>query len=319
MCWSLSGTANIALSAGDATIASSSQHRHGCPPALKNPNDPNGDPNGHRQLASDDALVDMRDVHFSYGTRPIYTGLSLAVRRGDVTVVMGPSGSGKSTMLNFIGRRLKPDAGDVYFDGIDLSSLNRSALFDLRKRMGMLFQSSALLTDLSVFENVAFPVREHTDLPESLVRQLVLLKLEMVGLRGARDLMPAELSGGMQRRVALARAIALDPDLVIYDEPFTGLDPISMGVIVKLIRELNDALGTTSIVVTHDVDEGLSIADYVYLLGNGQVIGHGTPDEMHASESEEIRQFMNGLPDGPVAYHYPASTLAEDLLAGGDS
>jgi len=195
---------------------------------------------------TDDSLVELRDVHFSYDTRPIYTGLTLSVPRGGVTVVMGPSGSGKSTMLNFIGRRLKPDAGDVVFDGIDISSLSRSQMFALRKRMGMLFQSSALLTDLSVFENVAFPVREHTDLPERLIRHLVLLKLEMVGLRGARDLMPAELSGGMQRRVALARAIALDPDLVIYDEPFTGLDPISMGVIVKLIRELNDALGTTS-------------------------------------------------------------------------
>lgn len=266
-----------------------------------------------------DSLVELRDVHFSYDTRPIYTGLTLSVPRGGVTVVMGPSGSGKSTMLNFIGRRLQPNSGDVFFDGIDIDKLSRSEMFALRKRMGMLFQSSALLTDLSVFENVAFPVREHTQLPESLIRHLVLLKLEMVGLRGARDLMPAELSGGMQRRVALARAIALDPDLIIYDEPFTGLDPISMGVIVKLIRELNDALGTTSIVVTHDVEEGCSIADYVYLLGGGKVIGHGTPQEMHNSDSEDIRQFMNGLPDGPVAYHYPADALEQDLFDGGSS
>ena len=227
---------------------------------------------------------------------------------------MGPSGCGKSTLLNFIGGRLKPDSGDILVDGQSVPKLSQHSLYELRKRMGMMFQSSALLTDLTVFENVAFPLREHTDLPEVLIRNLVLMKLELVGLRGTRDLMPAQLSGGMARRVALARAISLDPMMVMYDEPFTGLDPISMGVIVKLIRELNDALGTTSIVVTHDVLEGCSIADYVYLLGKQGVIGFGTPAEMMASDSEEIRQFMDGLPDGPVPYHYPAANYVNDLF-----
>lgn len=261
-----------------------------------------------------DYLVELSDVTFSFDSRPIYDNLNLRIPRNKITVVMGPSGCGKSTLLNFIGGRLKPDSGEILVDDQMVPRLSQNGLYELRKRMGMMFQSSALLTDLSVSENVAFPIREHTDLSEVLIRNLVLMKLELVGLRGTRDLMPAQLSGGMARRVALARAIALDPMMVMYDEPFTGLDPISKGVIVKLIRELNDALGTTSVVVTHDVQEGCSIADYVYLLGKGGVIGHGTPDEMRVSDSEEIRQFMDGLPDGPVPYHYPAAKYIDDLF-----
>lgn len=261
-----------------------------------------------------DSLVRVRDLHFSYGARPVLQGVDLEIPRGQVTAVMGPSGTGKTTLLNFIGGRLRPARGSVWVDGLEVPRLGRRALYALRKRMGMLFQTGALLTDLNVFDNVAFPVREHTDLPEPLVRNLVLLKLELVGLRGARDLMPSELSGGMARRVALARAIALDPMLVMYDEPFTGLDPISMGVIVKLIRELNDALGLTSIVVTHDVPEACSIADRVYLVADGRVIGHGTPAELQASGDPQVRQFMDGLPDGPVPYHYPGPAYEADLL-----
>ncbi len=238
--------------------------------------------------------------------------------RGKVTAIMGPSGCGKSTLLNFIGGRIRPHSGTIVVDGEQVNKMSRKQLFQLRKRIGMMFQSSALLTDMSVFDNVAFPIREHTELPEELIRYMVLLKLEMVGLRGARDMMPAELSGGMARRVALARAISLDPMLVMYDEPFTGLDPISMGVIVKLIREVNDALGMTSVVVTHDVAEGCSIADYVYLIAHGEVIGHGTPQQLNESDSEEVKQFMAGLPDGPVPYHYPAEAYGEDMFAQRD-
>ena len=259
-------------------------------------------------------LIEVKDLVFGYGKRLIFDQINLSIPKGKVTVIMGPSGCGKSTMLKFFGGSLMPFEGDVVFDGINVPSLKREQLFELRKRMGMMFQSNALLTDINVFENVAFPLREHTDLPDSLIHHLVLLKLEMVGLRGARDLMPAELSGGMARRVALARAIALDPDLVMYDEPFTGLDPISMGVAVKLIKELNEALGTTSVVVTHDVPEGAGIADYIYLLGNGNVVGHGSPEEMMNSDNEQVKQFMNGLPDGPVAFHYPAEPIGDDLL-----
>jgi len=242
----------------------------------------------------------------------------MAIPRGKVTAIMGPSGCGKSTLLNFIGGRVRPHAGTVTVDGEQVNGMSRRQLFRLRKRMGMMFQSSALLTDMTVFENVAFPLREHTELPEQLIRHMVLLKLEMVGLRGARQMMPAELSGGMARRVALARAISLDPMLVMYDEPFTGLDPISMGVIVKLIREINDALEMTSVVVTHDVAEGCSIADYIYLIAHGDVIGHGTPQQLQQSDSDEVRQFMAGLPDGPVPYHYPAEDYAKDLFAEAD-
>ncbi|MFQ5759666.1 MAG: ATP-binding cassette domain-containing protein, partial [Acidiferrobacterales bacterium] len=230
--------------------------------------------------------------------------------------ILGGSGTGKTTLLNLIGGRLHPDAGDVIVEGRSVPALTTAELYDIRKRMGMLFQSGALLTDLNVFDNVAFPIREHTRLPESIIRNLVLLKLELVGLRGARTLLPAQLSGGMARRVALARAIALDPLMVMYDEPFTGLDPISMGVIVKLIRELNDALSMTSIVVTHDVADACSIADYIYLIGDGSILAQGTSEDMQKTESTEVRQFMDGLPDGPVPYHYPAADYIDDLLQG---
>ena len=268
---------------------------------------------GNAAFSDSDTLVHIEDLRFIRGHRAIFDGLSLRIPRGKVTVIMGSSGTGKTTILNLIGGRLNPARGRVIVDGESVPKLSKRALFTLRKRMGVLFQSGALLTDLSVFENVAFPIREHTDLPEALLRHVVLMKLETVGLRGARDLMPAELSGGMARRVALARAIALDPMMVMYDEPFAGLDPISMGVIVKLIRELNDALGITSVVVTHDVVEACTIADYIYLVGEGRVIAAGTPAEMNASSTEEVRQFMGGLPDGPVPYHYPAADYFADL------
>ncbi|MHB1753013.1 MAG: ABC transporter ATP-binding protein [Acidiferrobacter sp.] len=263
---------------------------------------------------STDPLVTVRDLAFARDGRPIFRDLNLTVERGSVTAIMGGSGTGKTTLLSLIGGRLIPDRGSVAVAGEVVGALSRKALFGLRRRMGMLFQSNALLTDLDVFENVAFPMREHTRLPESLIHHLVLMKLELVGLRGARHLFPAELSGGMARRVALARAIALDPMMVMYDEPFAGLDPISMGVIVKLIRELNDALGMTSIVVTHDVVEACGIADYIYLLGDGRVIAQGTSADMQKTDAPEVRQFMAGLPDGPVAFHYPAPGYLDDLM-----
>jgi phospholipid/cholesterol/gamma-HCH transport system ATP-binding protein len=264
--------------------------------------------------ASKEVLVDIRDVFFSRGERPILKGISLPIRRGEVTAIMGGSGCGKTTLLNLIGGRIKPDRGTITVDGQSVPDLGTKELFELRKRMGMLFQTGALLTDLTLFENVAFPIREHTKLPESLLRKVVLMKLEAVGLRGARDLMPSELSGGMARRAALARAIALEPMMIMYDEPFTGLDPISKGVIAKLIRELNQSLGITSIVVSHDVAETCAISDYAYLVGDGQIMGEGTPAEVQKSKSEHIRQFMEGLPDGPVPYQYPAGDYVEDLM-----
>ncbi len=264
--------------------------------------------------ADKEVLVEIRDVFFSRGERLILKGISLPIRRGEVTAIMGGSGCGKTTLLNLIGGRIKPDRGTLTVDGQSVPDLRTSELFELRKRMGMLFQTGALLTDLSLFENVAFPIREHTKLPESLLRKVVLMKLEAVGLRGARDLMPSELSGGMARRAALARAIALEPMMIMYDEPFTGLDPISKGVIAKLIRELNQSLGITSIVVSHDVAETCSISDYAYLVGDGQIMGEGTPAEVQKSKSEHIRQFMEGLPDGPVPYQYPAGDYIEDLM-----
>ncbi len=260
-----------------------------------------------------DVLVDIRDVHFKYAERQILKGITLPVRRGQVVAIMGGSGSGKTTLLNLIGGRIKPTGGTLTIDGQSVPDLKTRDLFALRKRMGMLFQTGALLTDLSVFENVAFPIREHTRLPESILRKVVLMKLEAVGLRGARDLMPSELSGGMARRAALARAIALEPMMIMYDEPFTGLDPISKGVIAKLIRELNQSLGITSIVVSHDVAETCMISDYAYLVGDGRIIGEGTPAEVQKSKSEHVRQFMDGLPDGPVPYQYPAGDYIEDL------
>ena len=275
-----------------------------------------------RDVASDrldarpEVLVEIRGLCFRRGERVIFEDLDLDIRRGTVTAVMGPSGTGKTTLLKLITGQLHPDAGTIRFDGRDVTRLDRAELYRLRRRMGMLFQSGALLTDLSVFDNVAYPLREHTNLSASMVRKLVLLKLEAVGLRGARDLMPSELSGGMARRVALARAIALDPMMILYDEPFTGQDPISMGMLMALIRQLNDASGLTSILVSHDVRETASIADYLYVIFQGRVVAQGTPDDLAADRSEWVRQFMDGLPDGPVHFHYPASELAEDLLTG---
>lgn len=264
--------------------------------------------------AAADALVRVRGLRFGFGKRLIYDGMDLDIPRGKVTAIMGPSGTGKTTLLRLIGGQWRPQSGSIHFDGQDVHAQSRSALFELRKRMGMLFQNGALLTDLTVFENVAFPLREHTTLPESMIRDLVLMKLEAVGLRGARDLYPEELSGGMARRVALARAIALDPAMVMYDEPFTGQDPISMGVLMRLIRTLNEALGLTSIIVSHDVEEVLSIADHAYVVSGGKVLAHGTPGEIREAQSETVRQFLQGLPDGPVRFHYKAPDYAADLL-----
>jgi phospholipid/cholesterol/gamma-HCH transport system ATP-binding protein len=236
------------------------------------------------------------------------------IPRGQITAIMGPSGTGKTTLLRLIGGQLKPQKGSIEIESLDIPCLSLSELYRLRKRMGMLFQSGALLTDLNVFENVAFPLREHTQLPEMLIRHLVLMKLQAVGLRGARHLMPSELSGGMARRVALARALALDPMMMMYDEPFTGQDPISMGVLVRLIRSMNDALGLTSLIVSHDIHETAEIADLIYIISNGKVIGFGTPDELKGSNSAWVKQFMNAESDGPVPFHYPASTYSEELL-----
>ncbi len=254
-------------------------------------------------------------MHFSRGARTIFNGLSLAIERGKINALMGPSGTGKTTLLKLIGGQLRPAKGTIVVDGQNVHRLRRRALYALRKRMGMLFQSGALLTDLNVFENVAYPLREHTKLPEEMIRDLVLMKLEAVGLRGARALMPSELSGGMARRVALARAIVLDPMMIMYDEPFTGLDPITKGTIVTLIRQLNQTLGLTSLVVSHDVEEAMSIADCVYVIAEGIVVEAGTPGSMKNSSSAWVHQFMQGQPDGPVPFHYAAPDYAEDLLA----
>jgi phospholipid/cholesterol/gamma-HCH transport system ATP-binding protein len=262
------------------------------------------------------SLVELRDVVFGYGERAILNGVNLVIPRGKVTAIMGASGGGKTTVLRLIGRQLQPMSGQVLLDGVDMATLDERGLQAARRRMGMLFQLGALFTDLTVFENVAFPLREHTNLSESMIRDLVLMKLNAVGLRGARDLLPSQVSGGMARRVALARAIALDPDLIMYDEPFAGLDPISMGIAATLIKNLNHALGVTSIVVSHDVDETFLIADHVVFIANGRIAAQGTPAEMRASEDPLVRQFVAGQADGPVHFHYPAVPVAEDFGVG---
>ncbi|HWS62117.1 MAG TPA: ABC transporter ATP-binding protein [Steroidobacteraceae bacterium] len=269
-------------------------------------------------MNQDSPIVEIRNLGYAVGGRPIFDGLDMDIPRGKVTAVMGPSGTGKTTLLRLVTGQVRADTGSIHVAGEDMLRLKRADLYGLRRRMGMLFQNGALLTDLSVFENVAFPIREHTDLPERLIRQLVLIKLEAVGLRGAADLMPSELSGGMGRRVALARAIVMDPEILIYDEPFVGLDPISMGVILRLIRRLNDTLGLTSIVVSHDVQEISTVSDNVFLLSAGKVVARGSPQELRANPSEVVRQFVSGLPDGPVAFHYPAPDYYGQLLARGE-
>jgi phospholipid/cholesterol/gamma-HCH transport system ATP-binding protein len=263
--------------------------------------------------SSSSPLVVLRDLHFAYGDRPILQGVSLAVPRGKITALMGASGGGKTTVLRLIGGQYTAQSGSLVFDGQEVSQLSHAQLYAARRRMGMLFQFGALFTDISVFDNVAFPLREHTDLPEAMVRDIVLMKLEAVGLRGARDLLPSEISGGMARRVALARAIALDPELVMYDEPFAGLDPISLGTAARLIRQLNDALGLTSIIVSHDLDETFAIADQVIVLANGRIAAQGTPDEVRQSRDPLVHQFVNAEPDGPVQFHYPATGAAQDF------
>jgi phospholipid/cholesterol/gamma-HCH transport system ATP-binding protein len=267
--------------------------------------------------ALDNPLVRLRDVRFAYGEREILRGIDLSVHRGQVVAIMGGSGCGKTTLLRLIGGQLQASSGSIEVDGQAVGRLSRDELYGLRRRMGMLFQFGALFTDMSVFDNVAFPLREHTDLPPELIRDLVRLKLNAVGLRGAEALSPAELSGGMARRVALARAVALDPMLIMYDEPFAGLDPISLGVIGQLIRRLNDALGASSIMVTHDIHESLEIVDYVYFISEGRIVAQGTPDDIRASSDPFVHQFVNAEADGPVPFHYPAPPLEASLLGEG--
>ncbi len=271
----------------------------------------------HDSTAS--SIVRIEHLDFGYGERPILSDINLTIRRGQVVAVMGASGGGKTTLLRLIGGQVRPQRGQVLFEDRDLAAASRAEIYAMRRRMGMLFQFGALFTDMSVFDNVAFPLREHTDLPESMIRDLVLMKLNAVGLRGARDLYPSELSGGMARRVAMAREIALDPALVMYDEPFAGLDPISLGISARLIRSLNDALGLTSIVVSHDVDITFDIADYVFILGNGRLVAHGTPQQMRDSTDPLVHQFVRGESDGPVHFHYPAAAVADDFLRAGSA
>lgn len=262
-------------------------------------------------------LIEVRDLSFRRGDRVIFDGVDLDLARGSVTAVMGPSGSGKTTLLRLITGQLRAHGGSVRVEGEDVARMPSSALYALRKRMGVLFQSGALFTDLDVFDNVAFPLREHTNLPESMIRTLVLLKLQAVGLRGARSLKVNELSGGMARRVALARAIALDPKLILYDEPFAGQDPISMGILLRLIRSLNSALKLTSLVVSHDIHETCEIADYGYVIAQGKVIGHGPPQALLASHEPMLKQFLGGHADGPVRFHHPAPPYREDVVGAG--
>jgi phospholipid/cholesterol/gamma-HCH transport system ATP-binding protein len=260
-----------------------------------------------------DTLVELRDVRFGYGERVILDGISLTVPRGKVTALMGASGGGKTTVLRLIGGQYRAQSGSLTFEGQEVGAMNQAELYSMRRRMGMLFQFGALFTDLSVFDNVAFPLREHTDLNESMIRDIVLMKLQAVGLRGARDLMPSEVSGGMARRIALARAMALDPQLVMYDEPFAGLDPISLGTAARLIRQLNDTLGLTSVIVSHDLDETFHIADQVIVLANGKIAAQGTPSEVRSSTDPLVHQFVSAAPEGPVRFHYPGPTVMDDF------
>ncbi len=270
-------------------------------------------------MPDETALVECRNLCFGYGERPILDGVSFSVPRGKVTALMGASGGGKTTVLRLIGGQVRAQSGELRFDGQEIGGLDRAGLYAVRRRMGMLFQFGALFTDLTVFDNVAFPLREHTDLPEALIRDIVLMKLNAVGLRGARDLMPSQISGGMARRVAMARAIALDPELIMYDEPFAGLDPISLGTSAQLIRQLNDTLGITSVVVSHDLDDTFRIADQVIILANGRIAAQGTPEEVRACDDPLVSQFVNARPEGPVRFHYPGPTVAEDFGTGGRS
>ncbi len=265
--------------------------------------------------ANEDNLVKIRDLHFARGRSKIFTGVDIDIPKGKITAIMGPSGTGKTTLLKLIGGQIKPQQGTILFHGENIPAMRTRKLYEARKKMGMLFQSGALLTDMSLYDNIAFPLREHTQLPEVMIRDLVIMKLQAVGLRGARHLMPSELSGGMARRAALARAIALDPEMILYDEPFTGQDPISMGVLVQLIRSMNEALGLTSVIVSHDIQETMAIADKVYIISQGKVIGHGSPDEIDKSDSPWVNQFVHGEADGPVPFHYQAIPYKEDLLA----
>ena len=262
------------------------------------------------------ALVECRNLSFGYDNRRILDDVTFTVPRGKVTALMGASGGGKTTVLRLIGGQVRPQSGELLFDGEGVAALDRAGLYRIRRRMGMLFQFGALFTDLTVFDNVAFPLREHSGLPENLVRDIVLMKLNAVGLRGARDLMPSQVSGGMARRVALARAIALDPDLVMYDEPFAGLDPISLGTAAQLIRSLNDTLGITSVIVSHDLEETFRIADHVIILANGRIAAQGTPQQVRTSEDPLVHQFVHALPEGPVHFHYPGPSVAEDFSGG---
>ena len=265
---------------------------------------------------TDSPLVELKNLSFGYGDRVILDGISLTVPRGKVTALMGASGGGKTTILRLISGQNFAQSGELLFDGDDVTRMNHAQLYAARRRMGMLFQFGALFADLSVFENVAFPLREHTHLPESLIRDIVLMKLNAVGLRGARDLMPSEVSGGMARRIALARAIALDPELVMYDEPFSGLDPISLGTAARLIRQLNDSMGLTSIFVSHELEQTFAIADHVIILANGKIATQGTPDEVRLSQDPLVYQYVNALPDGPVRFHYPGVSVEEDFAVG---
>ncbi len=265
-------------------------------------------------LKPNDNVVEITGLKYRVGNKAIFDRLNISIPRGKITAIMGPSGTGKTTLLRVMTGQVLADRGRVLVEGKNIARLSTDELYGLRKQMGFLFQNGALFTDYTVYENVAFPLREHTKLPENLIRHVVLMKLQAVGLRGAANLMPAELSGGMARRVALARAIALDPKIIFYDEPFTGLDPISMGVIVRLIRVLNDSLGLTSIIVSHDVEEVSSVSDHSYLISDGKVVAYGTPEELEHNKSAWVRQFMKGLADGPVPFHYPAPDYAGQLL-----